>query len=298
MNKTLRSLSRPAALAVSLLGFSLAHLVSAAETYSVNLTTPWKAGQAYTLSATGSQTAKSTVKMGPTKAQEQTQQNSATLEADAKALEAWPDGGLRKAQFTVRSFRAADGNAPAKDLLPKGAVIVAEKKGEEVDFTVDGQPASTEQANALKMVVALDEADQNDQLVFGTNKPVAVGETWRPDPAKVKAALGKDLGEVRTTDATMRLDSVAGRGDAQVAMISGDILFDGIHPPLPPGLTLKSGKFQAKLTGKIPAQRKASTRNETLAGSGQFVAVAPGPTGEISLTVELGVKQDITLTFP
>lgn len=299
MKTTLRLLARPVTLLSALLAFTVSSAVAAPETYSVNFTTPWKTGQTYSINATGAQSATTSVVMGGQQPQEQAQKSGAQLEADGKALEVHPNGGLRKAQFTVRSFRSSKGDAPAAETLPKGAVIVAEKSGEELTFTVNGKAATPDQTTLLKMVIALDSADSNDQLVFGSDKPLAIGESWRPDPARVKNELGKDLGEVAKAETVMRLDGVTGSGDGQVAQVSGTILFDGLQPPMPPGFTVKSGKFEAKLTGKIPAVRVKSTRNETLDGTGRFVSTATLPNGQsVSLTILIESKQNVTLTFP
>ncbi len=293
------STHRPTALFASLL-LALAAPFANAQTHTVNLTPAWKVGQAYVASVKTSNSSQTVLRQGDKVVQDQTQKSSAHLEADAEAISTFPHGGLRKASFTVRSLRVSTNGAPETEFLPAGTKIVAE--GTDVDkktFTVNGRPATPEQEAILKLVISTDDPKHNDQLIFGPKAPVAVGESWKPDLETIKATIGKDFGPQGVVTSTMKLDAVEGSGASQINIVSGNVTVDGFTPPLPPGVTAKSGVFRVTLGGRIPATRTASKREETLTGTAHFVGEAQAPDGTtFTVTVSMETKNATVLTFP
>lgn len=285
---------------VLLATLAFASFVGAAQAaYTVNLTTPWKVGQGYNANVTTSETTHTVFAMGAQKLQDQTQRRSAKLDADAKVLELYPHGGLRKAEFTVRSLLASTDGAPETPFLPAGTKIVAESKAdEEKTYTINGATASAEQKAILALVISLDDEKHNDQILFGPKKPVTINESWLLDGNALKASLGKDLGDISATQGSMRLDAIEGSGDNQIAVVSGSVIFTGIKPAFPLGITPKAGVFKAVLDGRIPATRTASKRVENLNATANLSGEVTAPTGVATFTVTLELKNASVLTFP
>jgi hypothetical protein len=279
--------------------FAFALSVHAA-TYPINLTPPWKPNQVYTNSVKASESTRTTVSQGTQVLQEQIQIRKAAVEADGEALALHPNGGLRKAAFTVRSFRTSISSAAETDFLPAGTKITVETTGPNQSvYTVNGRAATAEQEPFLKLVFSTDTPDYNDQVLFGTGKPVAVGESWQPDVEKLKSTFGHELGPIAIAKASMKLDAVSGSGDQQVSSISGTVDFGGFSPPLPPGITAKGGTFHIALDGLIPASRTAAKRVENLTATAVFGGEVKAPTGAIiTINVTAEAKHASTLTFP
>jgi len=296
--KTLRLPLLCATVLFASVGLSLS--TAAPATHTVNLTTPWKVGQTYTAAVSATESTHVVLTLGDQKLQEQKQQRSAKLDADSKVLAVYSHGGLRKAEFTVRTLRASLNGTPEAVYLPPGAKIVAESTGgTEKTYTIDGAEASAEQKSILELVISLDAEKHTDQIIFGPKKPVAVGENWLLDGTALKETLGKGLGEIGATQGAMRLDAIEGSGDGQIAIVSGNVAFTGIKPALPPGITPKSGVFKAVLDGRIPATRTASKRVENLTADADLKGEAAGPNGAtITFSVKVDVKHASTLTFP
>lgn len=298
--KTLRPSSlRPRVLLASL-GLALASFaVAAPATYTVNLTTPWKIGQPYAAAVSVSETTRTLLTMGEQKLQEQTQQRSAKLDADAKVLAVYPHGGLRKAEFTLRTLRASVNGAPEAAFLPPGTKIVVETTGPmEKSYTINGTAATKEQQSILELVISLDDEKHTDQTLFGPKKTVTVGETWLLDGEALKATLGKGLGQIGSTQSAMRLVAIEGSGDKQIAVVSGNVTFAGIKPEFPAGITPKAGVFKALIDGRIPATRTASQRVENLTANADLSGEASGPNGTVSFTAKVELKHASVLTFP
>lgn len=293
-------MNTPARILGASLLFAATALVAAAQTHSINFTTPWEVGQRFTASATASDSNQMVVSQGANVLQQQAQKRTVRLEAEAEALGSFPHGGLSKAEFTIRSLHASINGAPETEFLPAGAKVVVESHGgDKKTFTIDGRPATDEQAAILKLVIATDSPEHNDQIMFGPKKPVAVGESWQPDVHAMQSSLGKDFDVSATISGTMKLDAVEGSGPKQIGVVSGDIVFDNFIPPMPPGVTAKSGKMTMTLGGRIPAARAASTRVETLATLAEFSGEATPPNGPaVTLTMKAETKTSHTLTFP
>lgn len=296
-----RFLPRTVAALLTLTALAASASLAQAETYTVNFTTPWKEGQAFKASVKASQKATMTVAQGAQTLQQQVlDDTAATFEADAKALTFFPHGGLRKVSYTVRSLRVSLKNGPESDYLPAGTQIIAESIGAGVkSYFIGNKVATDEQKKILGLVISTDEADYNDQMLFGPAKPVTLSETWQPDLEKIKKVIAKDVGEIPEALGTMKLEAIEGSGDKQVAVVSGKVTFGGFAPPLPPGVTPKSGEFKVILDGRIPATRTHSKRVENTAVTANFVGEAKGPNGgAITLSVTADMKNATTLTFP
>lgn len=300
MNTPARSLLRHARLFGASLLFAATALVSSAQTHTVNFTTPWEIGQRYTASATVSESNQMVVSQGETILQQQGQKRTARLEADAEALGNFPHGGLRKAAFTIRSLHVSIDDAAETEFLPAGTKVVVESQSADKEvFTINDLPASDEQAAILKLVISTDDPEHSDQIMFGPKQPVAVGESWQPDVQAMQSSLGKDLGVSANITGTMKLDAIEGAGPKQVSVVSGDMTFDNFIPPMPPGITPKSGKMTMKLDGRIPAARSASTRIENLTMLAEFSGEATPPNGAtVTLKFKAETKSSHTLTFP
>lgn len=300
MMKSFRLPSLRASVLFATLGVALFSTAGAAPTYTVDFTTPWKIGQTYSASIKASEVTQTVLTMGGNKLQDQTLKRTARLEADAQALEVYPHGGLRKAAFVVRSFTSSQNGAPESTFLPPGAKIVATSTGvTEKEFTVNGRAATDEQKPVLELAISLDGEKHNDQILFGSKKPVTVGEQWTPDASALKETLGKGLGEIGSAQGTMRLDAIEGSGPTQIAVVSGTVDFSGIKPELPPGITPKSGTFRAVLDGRIPASRTAVKRVENLTANAEFSGEAPAPDGsKVTFLVKVEAKHGSVLTFP
>lgn len=293
-------LRRTASLLTAALFAAIASVASAQPTYPLDFTPPWKPGQKFTLKSNASEANNMVITQGEAVLKKQESRRTAEMEADAEALAGFPHGGLSKAAFTVRSFRVSVNGAPAADFLPAGAKIVAESTGpDKKTYTIDGVPATEQQIPVLKLVTSLDDPDHNDQIMFGPKKAVAVGESWQPDVKAMQATLGKDFGVSTTITGAMKLDAVEGSGDKQVSTVSGSVTFADFVPPMPPGVTAKSGVLRMNIDGRIPASRSASTRVENLTSNAIMVGEAVNPAGvTLTLTLKVDTKSTTVTTFP
>jgi hypothetical protein len=263
MKPTLRPVLTLALLALALAPFAAPLRAAAEKTHTVNLSPAWKVGEKYGYTNAVTMSMNITVSAAPPgqpfqPVQQQAQRRIARIEADAEVLAVFPHGGLQKAAFTIKKFTGTSGEAAVTDLLPAGAKLVAEKKGDADIFTVDGKPATPDLLDLLKLAIELDRAIGNDQDVVGPKAPVAVGGTWPVNGALFVEPMKAQFGSALAAKGTMKLDAISGDGAAQIASVSGAITFDNIQAPFPPPFVTKSAEMKVELSGTQPAAHKGT----------------------------------------
>jgi hypothetical protein len=277
---------------------------AAAKTYTVSFNPAWKVGEKFGVTSNPVSEMHVVATMAPPgqpaqTVQDQTQKKSAHFEADAEVLAVFPNGGLQKAAFTVKTFTGTASAAAEKELLPAGAKIVADKTGtsEKKTFTVDGQPAPAEVAKFLSDAVDLDSANHTDQDVFGSEAPMAVGGTWPINGTLlIESGLKKSFGADLTCQGTMKLDAITGEGATQVATVSGTMVFDHVKAPLPPMLETKVAEVTGELAGSQPATHKGA-RSQKMKMKVKFVAEGVNNGAQMSATMEMTQQNKSELTY-
>jgi len=164
--------------------------VAPAQTYTVRLTRPWKAGDRYRISATGSVSQFVGGGIGEMMSNDRLDERSVELLADATVLETRPDGRIAKESLEIDHCVVRNRNTK-KDLFPTGTVIVAFVENGDQGFSLKGQAVDKEAKNALLMVVSLEPEEITEDQVFRTAQERKVGERWAIDPAAAARWLGQ-----------------------------------------------------------------------------------------------------------
>ncbi len=273
-----------------------------AATYTVNISPPEKVGQKETVvidldAKTANQMA-ITIPNSPTpQNQNQNMETVAHLEGEGEVLAVFPNGGMQKGALTVKVFTATQNGQPVPGLPAAGAKIVAEKTGKTATFTVDDKPASAQVAALLQKVVSMGDDKHTDQEIFGPQNPVAVGATWPVNAAKMIEGLKDELGAITGVNGTMKLDSITGSGDDQVATVSGNFTIEGVQPPMPPGVTIDTAAFGGSISGSIPATATKGTGKNTETMNGKITAHGDMGGASLKLTTTVDEKKTVAVTF-
>jgi hypothetical protein len=287
-------------LGVLLVALSLAGC-SRGPTYNINLSPAWKVGQKFLYVSDASSDSLITVTADPGSAAAANNRSDgqtvhAHLEAQGETLTIFPNGSVHKSAFTLQALTATNDSGPVTGLPAAGAKIVAERDeyGEE-NFTVDGQAASPDVTNLLRMLIVPGDPKQTNQYKLGPSKPVAVGEEWDINSAAFLEQRDKFPGAQAATG-KMKLISIAGTGDGQVAEVQGQYAVTGMTPPSQM-FTSGTGDLTGEYSGTIPAVTQGTMKEEfvmSIKVAGQ--ALDPKSQGDvqISLASESHVAQQTT----
>jgi len=268
-------------------------------TYKINLSPPFKVGQKYTLVNNTKSDLDVTLTISPPGAptpqvQQIKQSNVIHLEADCAVLAITAEGQPKKLVLTVKALKASQNGQNIAGLPGAGDVITAESTGKrDKTFSISGQPLNPAVSNLLKTFIPVGRDGTNSQIMYGTKDPVAVGATWVPGPAML-ADLQDSMPNVAGIQGGVKLESVAGSGDAQVARISGNFSILGATAPLSPPLNTIPAQCTVLLGGAFPATAKG-TFDESL----KMIMKLSGSTdaGGAHLKAEGTIIQDGTQTI-
>jgi len=279
------------ALTMALSAIPTANAADSAPTYTINLAPANKVGTKFTLAVDASDKQQNslllTIPGAPApQSQNQNEEVVAHLEGTAEVLAIYPNGSIQKIAITVKTLQATLNGQTMPGLPAAGAKIIGERTPTSKSYTVDGQPAPASTAKVLGIVFEFGDEKRTDQDVFGPKNPVTVGASWPVNSESMIAGLKEEMGaEISGASGTMKLESIAGSGDDQVATVSGNFSLSGVKPPMPPGMTIDSATMAGNISGSVPATTKG-VENQTMS-----MSVEPATVQKSKLTLRKTKKR-------
>jgi hypothetical protein len=162
--------------------------------------------------------------------------------------------------FTIeRCITKEPGNA--KELVPKGRLVVAEFRNGNTQLTINGKSAKKKIEEALSIVLSIFEpGPPDDNEVFGTKEQKRIGDVWAVN--KEAAALGaKRTGfKVQPSDVSgmVKLSRVQKESGIDVLELSSRITFSNVKVPLPFPVSDKSMQVEAQFWGLFPVDPEST----------------------------------------
>ncbi len=223
---------------------------------------------------------------------------AAQLEGEGEVLAVFPNGGIQKLSFTLKSITATRGGKPVANLPAPGAHITAFRKDDGVAISVNDQPADPAVTDALNELILLGDEKSTPQEMFGTPTPVKVGATWAPSSPAMEEALKGDLGgKSNGASGTMQLASVQGSGDSAAATVTGNFTMQEYKPGLPSTMKLDAATITGALSWTVPVT--AAKGSVTFSRELRMSITAHGNPNDTSLklTVSGVQKRSVQMVF-
>jgi hypothetical protein len=202
-----------------------------------------------------------------------------TLVAEMVIREVNAQGKATRTELTVR--QCTSDTFASHELLPQGSVIVvtAAPPPAAGAITLVGGTLTEEQEERLDLVLSTSVSQINDDDVFGSDEPRAVGESWSIDSELAARALSK-------------IDKLTFTADA----LSGGTLFTGIDtvdgvPCQRVEATMRAQRFD--LSG-LPESAVVESASVEM----QMNAALPVDTSMHRLRSEEGMRMQMTVRFP
>ncbi len=270
----------PAASAAPMASSAATVPAPAVATYSIKISPDWKAGQKFSYVADDVSVSAD----GPT---------SVHFEADGEVQALLPSGNPHKLAYTVKVVKVTGADIPKASLPVAGSKLILEfAANNKKTVTMDGKPIDPDVADLLEEVLWITIRNHTDQEIYGPKTPVAIGAGWPVNATALIDSHEDGDPQYDKVEGSLSLQSVDGAGDAQLAVVSGNLTVKGQSPPSDPG----SFSGQIKFTASAPINRHGVYK-EIMISTTTFTppaSVSSILTGGAS-TVKESVTQAITL---
>ena len=195
----------------------------------------------------------------------------------------------RRTEMVVTDFWQTTGEGPRVVLAPAGAHIMVTRAARKQDavVTVNGQPASKEQRDAVDGLMTLTVGGPSDDEVFGTTAAQTVGAEWDVNAAVAQKDLA-DKGIVATSlTGKVKLAGVEHVGSVECLDLRADLTIAGITSvdELPQGSVIEGGNVDAHMRGLFAVDGAGRLAEELETATRMKVRV-PTPQGEVVVDVK------------
>jgi hypothetical protein len=241
--------------------------------YEVKLHRPMKVGMKYSMTADGAMLRQVTLKRGAVTQKQPDDGYGVHLEATVEVLALDDIGEEAKVSCTIEKCTRQSSEGET-ELVPKGKVVIAEGKGKDTKFSLQGGgDLSKEASDALDLVISLDTNDKlTDDDLLGTKDKKKVGESWPVTAENIAKDSERSKVVVKPEDVegSFRLDGIEKVGEVECLKLSGNLKVkhlvtkaDDNEDGLPEGFAVEDGSMEAKYGGLFPVDSAAGSLAES-----------------------------------
>lgn len=269
--------------------------IAGAQEYKVSLDRPQKAGQTYTISATGNSKSNTVVTVPGQVPQNQNEAFTVALDGTVKVL-AIDDKTAQPTKLEITIAKALRDNKP---MFQPGTVIVAENLEGKTVFTTGGMPLDQAAGAALDVIVSTHQpGEPSDNAVFGTDKPQKVGDTWMVDAdaaarGSAKSGLPVDKNDIKGEVKLSGVEKVNGK---DVLHIEADLNVAKIAATLPNGPKIDSGTMKAHFEAVLPADDTSLPASESQSTQFHLSMTSPTPDNQ-SAKIEVDASRSNKISY-
>ena len=231
--------------------------------YEVKLHRPMKVGTKYSMTADGALLRQVALKRGAVTQRQPDDGFGVHLEATIEVLALDEIGEEAKVSCTIDKCTRQSSEGET-ELVPKGKVVIAEGKGKDTKFSLQGGgELSKEATDALDLVISLDTNDKlTDDDLLGTKDKKKPGESWPVSSENVSKDSERVNVVVKPQDVegSFRLDGIEKVGDVECLKLSGNMKVKHLVTKadenedggLPEGFAVEDGSMEARYSGLFP----------------------------------------------
>ena len=207
------------------------------------------------------------ISTGPKVLREMKEVLKADLAGVTEPLEVSPHGKIQKIKFTVEKFSVQVDAGAAVEALQPGSVVsgaIDEKGKPSFSSSAGVIPPAAAKVLAIVFELIPDRPnDTNDDTVFATTQPRAVGSEWEVNKAEMIKSMPADvpfkLAEAQITG-RVKFPSVKQTGGQDECVVQADVTMKPTEMTgLPPGFKIGGIDLVVGVNGRIPVDQKAVT---------------------------------------
>ncbi len=215
----------------------------------------------------------------------QTLRQHVEFEAVTEVLSVTAKGRPSRTRYTIKRFAARMGRG-MKPVFKPGTVLTAQRGSKaERAITSSSGPLSKEQLAAAKLVISLRKSRANDQEIFGTSEPRAIGESWPINSKRGKQSMEEEgIAKLRSLNGKTTLVAERQVEGVPCLEVLGRMEADIEHlPGLPKDTKVVRGKLRARLTGLFPIDPKLLPPKKTSSMTFDVVSRTTSSKGMVEL---------------
>lgn len=268
-----------------------------AQDYEIKLVRTVKVGDKYGVISNATQEQHMTMSVNGQGTPPRDEAMSASLTAKAEVVTATPGGREGKTRFSITKLTKTLG-AQTTEVLPTGTVVIAERVGTKMEFTVGAAPAAPEVAKVLGLVISLEsDAGANDDVVFGTKERKKVADTWPIDVAAASADAAAK-GGLKIDPADIAGTTTLVEAKPEGLKISAAMTMKKVGIPLPPGMAVTASAFTADFSGVFPVDASKRAVRTAMAMDGKVECAGKAGDKELTMVIVMKQSKDVTFTAP
>ncbi len=215
------------------------------------------------------------------------------LSGEYTVLTVGPDGDPMRLRLVVQSFTVDSGEGPATPTMPSALVI---DRGPDGGITGEnGEALDPALVTVLRSVVPDHAPPVDDDLVFGTRDPQAVGASWPIDSAGAARGLAALQLSVDPSNVTGNTTLVAAGNEDGHDILELRSVIAAHHvgmPGLPAGSVEQRADLLAGIDMILPTDTSLPPLREMERSAVDVQVVVPSPSGP--QTVDVSVRQEAT----
>lgn len=245
-----------------------------AKDYDVKFARPIKVGAKYAMTADGALLRQTTITRGGATQKQPEDGFGIHLTGTVEVLALDDIGEEAKVSIAIDKCTRITSQGET-ELVPKGGILIAEGKGKDTIFSLEGGgELSKDAADALDLVVSLDTNDTlTDDDLLGTAGRKKVGESWPVSSENI----AKDSERVNVivkpedVEGSFRIDGLEKKDGVECLKMSGNMKVKNLvakadeseDDGLPEGFVVEGGSMDAKYAGLFPLDLTVGSLSES-----------------------------------
>ncbi|MFT5412807.1 MAG: hypothetical protein ACI9NC_005559 [Verrucomicrobiales bacterium] len=261
-----------------------------ADKFEIDLLRPYKTGQVYELSAQAGRNNQSKLMVDGKPVDAAPGANSNTvvkLDATETILTVDAEGRIEKCLLKIIRLTSNEVGGDEKELSESGTEVVVSIGSDEIDFSrKDGETISKSLNSSLSQFYDPRKDDASDDLLFGTDELIGVGESWKIDSEAAAKGLSQNGMAIKPDQirGKMKLVGLVEKDGVKCLEIHGAIEMATLAPPMPDGIKISSSGGRLTLVGFFPVDGALQVSEKT--SKMYFHIKASGATGDGLLELE------------
>lgn len=257
--------------------------------YEIRLNRPSRVGDRAHVVLGGEEEKITTTRRGGQLVSEDHDKKRARLDAIGTILELDEKSEGARVGYDVTDFTFARGGREVLHMRRGHIDVVRAAKEDDATITVDGEPATDDVHDAIKVLMSLRRGGPSDDEIFGTKTPQRIGGHWRVDEKRALEDLAADqptMVQNASLSGDAWLENVTRVDGVDCLDVHAKIQIDNLAFDKVPNANVDVSRAVATYSGMFPIDTSLGRVSDRMLIEMTVKLRVPSPAGEISVEME------------